>query len=871
MRKFATKKVLAASLAAAMTLSMVGCGGKDENADPTPAPTGSAGSETPDTGDDGDKGNAGADVTKAPDEGNETPELNVETFEGEYVYKDSVSTLAANWNPHDYEVNDDRYPLDYTTSGLYEFIYNDELNPVEGKDPYEGYLIRPEMAAELPVDVTAEVKAAHPEFNIPESAEEGYAYRIKLNEKATWADGTPINADTYIYSMRALMDPIMKNYRASDYMDGDFVVANAREYYYQGQSSFIALGQTTGDYLANGGSVEDLYVDVASFYAIVAPDGSNYGKATDDTKVRDEAVAEGEAGDWVSTKEIYDTYFAPGAPYESMSPQYVGTMVNYEANYPVENLGIFKNSDYEFTLVLGKSLAGFNLLYNLSGNWIVYEDLYEAGKSQIGETDAWTTNYNTSVETSMSYGPYKLVEFQSDKHMRFEKNENWYGYTDGKHIYQDPEDGLIYPMYQTTAIDCQVVADAATHKLMFLKGQLMGYGLQSEDFTEYRDSDYCYVTPDETIYFFIFNGYMDAIKEREASADFDQTKFDLETLTLKSFRQAVAVTYDKEALCTAVSPARSGGYGLIGNNYIYDPETGAKYRDTDQAKKALCAFYSVDTSKYASLDDAVASITGYDEVAAKKLYTDAYNEAIELGYITDTDGDGKSDQTIEIIYASSATSDFIQKTLDYLNKKMAEVLVGTPFEGKIYFKESAPLGTAWSDTIKAGLADTVLGGWGGSALNPFSLSDLYTNPAKQFDGKWFDSSSESFSLDVNVAGLDETPVIENVTLSLKQWSDALNGATVEVNGKSYNFGDGIADVNTRLDILAQIEYTVLMTYDYIPMLQNAGMSLLSQQVYYVIEDYNPILGRGGIAYMKYNYDETAWEAYIAEQGGQLTY
>ena len=100
----------------------------------------------------------------------------------------------------------------------------------------------------------------------------------------------------------------------------------------------------------------------------------------------------------------------------------------------------------------------------------------------------------------------------------------------------------------------------------------------------------------------------------------------------------------------------------------------------------------------------------------------------------------------------------------------------------------------------------------------------------------------------------------------------MNGDTVTIDGKDYNFGDGMVDVNTRLDILAAIEGAVLQTYDYIPMLQDAGMSLLSQQVYYVIEDYNPVMGRGGITYLRYNYDEAAWAEYVASQeDGKLSY
>ena len=89
---------------------------------------------------------------------------------GKYIYKDDVSTLATNWNPHTYQTTDDAYPADFLRDGLYTFLFNDELHPIEGKEPYSGYVIVPEMAASEPVDVTEQVKAEHPEFGIPESA-----------------------------------------------------------------------------------------------------------------------------------------------------------------------------------------------------------------------------------------------------------------------------------------------------------------------------------------------------------------------------------------------------------------------------------------------------------------------------------------------------------------------------------------------------------------------------------------------------------------------------------------------------------------------------------------------------------------------------
>ena len=801
---------------------------------------------------------------------------------GKYIFKDDVSTLATNWNPHTYQTTDDSYPADFLRDGLYMFIFNDELHPIEGKEPYSGYVIVPEMAASEPVDVTEQVKAEHPEFGIPESATKGYAYTIDLNPDCVWEDGTPINADTYVYSMQRLLDPKLQNYRATDYYSQDLSIAGAEAY-------------------ANAGQVVKVDNGVAKAYTM-----ENLVKGEDGAYATEEGfpvyLAVNYALDWTSGNTLKDYVDGYGESYFSMTnwETLVGMMdenglipltdenyalyadvttgnpawgeteadlPNYfiiEKTYPevgFETVGLYKTGEYQITLVLSKSLSGFYLLYNLSGNWIVKEDLYEANLKPTGDT--FTSTYNTSVETTSSYGPYKMVNYEADKNMHFVRNENWFGYKDGKHVYVDPEDGETYPFYMTDEIDTQVVAEAATRKLMFLKGLVMGYGLQAEDFAEYRNSDYIYFTPSETIYFLILNGYLDKLNEREAAEDFDTEKFDLQTMTVMNFRKAVALTYDKEDFAATVSPARSGAYGILGTAYLYDPETGSRYRDTDQAKQALCAAYSVNVEDYASLDEAAASITGYDPVAAKEFYKAAFQDALDLGYITDKDGDGVCDQTIRIEYSASSLSAFMDRTIAYLNEKMAEVTKDTPFDGKVEFYLSAPYGTDWSNKIKQGLSDTVLGGWSGSRLNPYSITDVYVNPNYAYDAQWFDATK--VELTINIGG-------EDLTTTLKAWSDALNGATVTIGEKEYNFGADQADVETRLNILAAIEVTILGTYDYLPMLQNASAALLSQQVYYVVEEYNAIMSRGGIMYLKYNYDEAEWKEFVDSQpDGTLSY
>lgn len=862
------KKILALLLALVMAVAVfAGCQTPAEPSEATAAPAAS--------------GDPSGEATDAPE---------ADT----YTYQDSVSVMATNWNPHTYQTADDAYPFDTARIriGLYDLIFNDELHPVEGKEPFTGYVVLPEMAASLPVDVTEQVKAEHPEFGIPEDMTSGYAYTIDLNPDACWEDGTPINADTYVYSMQKLLDPKLLNYRATDYYAQNFSIAGAEEYANAGRTVDL------DNYAMSGYTLEDLTLGEDGQY--VSPEGSpmfvgvnfdlswtaqsggtlqelveGYGDQYFNMERWEELVAlADENGLAPLTEDSYamlvsvistDAWMED----ESNAPCYFVERKTYpEVDY--STVGLYKSGDYQITLVLDKALAGFNLYYSLTSNWIVKEDLYEScltSSTGADGVEVWSSTYNTSVETTSSYGPYKLVEFQTDKFMRYEKNENWYGWTDGKHEYVDPNDGQTYPMYQTTAIECEVVEEAATRKLMFLRGELMDYGLGSEDFDTYRSSEYCYATPVETIFFLILNGYLEAIQSREAAADFDKTQYDLETMTVLEFRKAVALTYDKDLFAATVSPARSGAYGIIGNAYVWDVETGALYRDTDQAKQALCNAYSVDVSEYASLDEAAASITGYDPEQAKVFYGEAFTKALEAGYITDEDGDGISDQTVRIEYCISVDNDFMTQTIDYLNEKMAEVTAGTPFEGKVQFVKSAPYGNEWSDRIREGLSDTVLAGWQGSALNPFSLTDQYVNPASMYDANWFDATTVDMTLELTVDG-----EARSITMNLREWSDALNGAAVTAeDGNTYNFGDGMADPQDRLTILAAIETQILGTYNYLPMLQDGSMALLSQQVYYVVEEYNPILGRGGIQYLRYNYDDAEWAAYVAENGGELTY
>ena len=789
-----------------------------------------------------------------------------------YTWKDAVVSLSANWNPHTYQTEDEAYPLSYLTSGFYSFFYNDEVvhKSESGLDPFEGYVIVPEMAAEMPVDITTLVKDEHPEFGIPSNAKEGYAYKIALNENATWQNGKKITADSYLYSMAQLLNPKLNNYRASEY----FWIKNAEKYLRQGTSKYVDNGITNkygiknlvkgsdGNYYTKDGNAMFIavhysvdwfanatfkqyvdaygkgYFDLADWEKLVAAtDSKGLAPLNDDTYAWLLTTITGNKN-WGETEQDAFNYFVE--------------RVDFESNYSFSNVGIYKTGEYEIVLVFEKPIIGFDLISKLTENWLVYEHYYEASKEKI--EGGIYNGYCTSLRSTISYGPYKLTSYLKGRYMTFEKNESWYGYTDGKHIYVDPDDGKTYDMYQTTNITCWE-ADSYVMKNMFFKGELMSYSLGDNDVAEYRDSDNALFTPSGTVFFLILNGRLEAIKERETSSSFDPEKYDIETISLSSFHRAIALTLNKNAFAESVSPTRTGAYGLIGSAYVYDLETGEKYRDTDEAKQVLCEYYGVNVSDFESLDAAVASITGDNFSGAKELFTKAFEEALAAGYITDNDGDGISDQTISLEYASTATSEFMKRSLDFFNNELSKATEGTPFEGKVEIEESVPYGSSWHYPIREGWTDIILAGWSGDLLDPYALTENYTDPKKQYDAKWFDASAVSLTL--NIDG-------EDITMTLREWSQALNGIDVVFTSGCeifiYNFADADADV--KLKILAAIEREIMMTCNYIPMLQDGSYILLSDQVDYASSEYNPVVGRGGLAYVRYNYNDSEWAEYI---------
>lgn len=738
-----------------------------------------------------------------------------------YTYNDYLEEAPSTWSPFNWKTDEDKYILSLTQMGLYDFILN---------ETGDGYEMICEMAASDPVDVT-EQYAQSGKWAIPADAVNGYAYKIALNQSACWEDGTPINADTYLYSMQQLLDSGSKNYRASDYTTGTLALINGYEYYNNDKAGapIYRDNMVDGEYVhpfdtwekgedgvytaggksivftldspltsLNGYSVQGWYEEsgkkdfascIDSLRELADKDGY--------VPVTDESIAllfsfTGSAN-WGYEARIHlaaYVYYGDG----------VYTSVDWS------KVGFLKTGDYEITLILKTPVDPLLVKYNLSTNFIVKKDIYEKDRSA----------YATAGEYYSSYGPYKLVTYASGKVMVFERNESWYGYSDGKHEGQ----------FAATTVNCAVITDSARALADFTAGKLDRVSLSPADMEKYGESRYILYTPEDYTSKLSFNGSIEALKKRESEG------INKSILAYKDFRKAISLAINREEFCEECTATHEAGYGLLNYMYVCDPETGALYRESGAAKDALCRLYGVNN---------VAEITGYNPDDARTLMESAYARCLEDGNITETDN-------IVLELSVSRDDSANRKVVEYINSAVQSVAEGTSLEGRISIVLKAD--SNFYENCRRGLTDIIISTWGGNAMDPFSLMECYCVNEKHYE-YGFDGEMEFLTIVIND---------EEITKTFTEWYVSLSAGEY-----------ASADPQTRLTILAGIENGILSRYFTTPLYYRVSASLRGRKVENATESYVQNIGFGGMRYMKFAYSDEEWSVYVSESDYNFNY
>ena len=797
-------------------------------------------------------------------------------------YNAYTATMPSNWNEFTYADNNDTQIMSYIGSSFFEYDYkfeNDEKYNKDGSINKAGivagaYTTNYSAATKLE-DVTSSVDAKWG-YTDAQKAEGGYAWKITLRNDLKWDDGTAITAADFEYSMKELLDPAFMNFRANTYYD-TLMIKNSKVYFFQNQEGTYETIGTQGfaslaDAVASGQTV---YANAWNMWGAEGYKDANGNECPEWVAITDETVYNNEKGDDpVSGKMLYDSYGAylePGTGYDAAV--YV---LNTVRDVKWEDVGIYAvEGENAIVVCLDKAYSflkedgGLSVWapYYFSSLPLVHKAKYEACK--IAPADGatlWTSNYNSSLETTASWGPYKLVEFEAGSHYKLAKNENWYGWNMEQYKNQ----------YNITSVYCRKIDEFATQWMNFLAGEVDEASLQTENVGEYLDSKYVYFTSTSTGTFGMqLYSNLDVLKNSGNNNGI---------LAIQEFRHALNLGLNRSDVVEKIWPGSAVPcFGLLNVAYYYDIENspeladGGQYRNTTLAKEGILRAYGFtqgEDGKWSSgdlvglsLDEAYDSLTGYNPTVAKEKMQAAIDillaDPAKYGY--------DSTKNITIVYGASTDTDKQRFRCEYLQGIVDGLTAGTALEDKIDIVFDASAGAKWADAFRSGATQIGFGyGFSGNAFNPFDIVGAFVNPDDSLNyHMYWDTSAIDMTLTMPAG--DYEGAGETITMSVQNWFFCLNGlAESEKQAKTYNWDAGFAPTEARLAILSALEELTIKESRSVMLIADGGGSFLGAKFSYFSEDEHTFMGFGGMRYMEVNYTDEEWTAFVAQNNGDLS-
>ena len=796
-------------------------------------------------------------------------------------YNTYTATMPSNWNEFTYADNNDTQIMSYIGSSFFEYDYKfegDKKFNADGSINKAGivpgaYTTNYSAATKLE-DVTSSVDAKWG-YTDAQKAEGGYAWKITLRDDLKWDDGTAIKAADFVYSMKQLLDPAFMNFRANTYYD-TLMIKNSKVYFFQNQEgTYETIGSqgfaSLADAIASGKTV---YANIWNMWGAEGYKDANGNECPEWVSITDETVYNNEAGnDACSGKMMYESYGAylePGTGYDAAV--YVE---NTNRDVAWDSVGIYSIDDENaIVLCLDKAYSFLKedgslsvwAPYYFSSLPVVHQAKYEASK--IAPADGatlWTSNYNSSLETTASWGPYKLAEFEAGSHYKLVKNENWYGWNMEQYKNQ----------YNITSVYCRKMEDFSTQWMSFLAGEIDDASLQTENVGEYLDSKYVYFTSTSTGTFGMqLYSNLDVLKTSGNNNGI---------LAIQEFRHALNLGLNRSDIVEKIWPGTAVPcFGLLNVAYYYDIENspeladGGQYRNTTLAKEGILRAYGftqAEDGKWStgdltglSLDEAYDSLTGYNPTVAKEKM----KAAIDI-LTADPDKYGyDSSKNITIVYGASTDTDKQRFRCEYLQGIIDGLTEGTALQDKIDVVFDASAGAQWAEAFRTGATQIGFGyGFSGNAFNPFDIVGAFVNPDDSLNyHMYWDTSAIDMTLTMpagDYAGAGET-----ITMSVQNWYFCLNGlAETEKQAKTYNWGEGFAPTEARLMILSALEELTIKESRSVMLIADGGGSFLGAKFSYFSEDEHTFMGFGGMRYMEVNYTDEEWTAFVAQNNNDL--
>lgn len=791
-----------------------------------------------------DKGNDDENVTK-PGTGWEDAKM--------YTMREYTSQMPSQWCTILSSDNANSTMESYFTSAFYEFNYKFDAN---GKIVPGAYTVEYSASTKLE-DVTKKYAG---KYGLAADAEKGQAFAMTLRNDLKWDDGTPIKAADFVYSMSQQLSPKYLFATASNYYSGNYVIHNAQNYVKQGQKEmFPATSVLTvynasddakliftlnghdsyvADYLTSNGVEPQAYVAQAAKVTVDALKAIE-GKSLAEIKNDETMLATWTAvlGWWKTLPNEELHFFKMEYEYPKMDFSEVGYFVG--------------DNEYELVMVIDGTLnpldAEGNLTYEAGyyfSNWpLVKKDLWERCEDQ--SKTPYANSYCTTQEKSASWGPYKLTNYQDQKTYTVSRNDKWFGYGLPQYANQ----------YQTDAIVTEKIEEWDTAWLAFQKGNLDGIGMNVKIAADYRTSKRAYFTPETWTF--------DLNIQSNATSRTDKRNNLL--LNYADFRKAISLSLDRDDYCAKNNPSSQAALGLLNSMYYYDVENGKVYRESIQAKEAILNAYGatknadgswkVGENTYTDIEEALDATTGYNLTLARQLVENAIAQA-------KADGKYSDGEEIILTYGIETQSADTDRVKNWFQAAFDNMTKGTSIEGKIKIEYFMFSSATWSDQFADGEYDLCFGAWGNAPFNPaYLLCETQISKENRYAVNW-DPKTVSVTVKATPDDKHEDGVY---TYNLEQWRLILQGKDdCPVNFKNFPMEDQLA-------ALGAVETAILKAYYSIPVFSRYSASLMGYKVDYISYEYNTFMGYGGIRYMTFNYDDTAWAEFVASNNNILNY
>lgn len=787
-----------------------------------------------------DKGNDDKNVTK-PGTGWEDPKM--------YTMREYTSQMPSQWCTILSSDNVNNEMESYFTSAFYEFNYKFDAN---GKIVPGAYTVEYSAATKLE-DVTKKYAG---QYGLAADAEKGQAFAMTLRNDLKWDDGTPIKATDFVYSMSQQLSPKYLFATASNYYSGNYVIHNAQNYVKQGQKGMFPaysvmkeynvaddaklIYSTTNSRVAEKGFTPEVIVAAFGIEGMtVEKINALNGKSLADIK-KDAALNETwEAllGAWKTDPNEELDFFETEYEYPAMDFSEVGYFVG--------------DNEYELVMVIDGTLnpldAEGNLTYEagyyFSGWPLVKKDLWERCEDQ--SKTPYANSYCTTQEKSASWGPYKLTNYQDQKTYTVSRNDKWFGYGLPQYANQ----------YQTDAIVTEKIEEWDTAWLAFQKGNLDGIGMDVKIAADYRTSKRAYFTPET--YTFDLNIQSNATSKTDKRNNL--------LLNYADFRKAISLSLDRDDYCAKNNPSSQAALGLLNSMYYNDVENGKVYRDSIQAKEAILNAYGatknadgswkVGETTYTDIEDALDATTGYNLTLARQLVENAVAQAKKDGKYSDGD-------EIILTYGIETQTANNDRVKNWFQAAFDNMTKGTSIEGKVKIEYFMFSSATWSKQFEDGEYDLCFSAWGNAPFNPaYLLCETQISEDNRYAKKW-----DPKTVSVTVKATPDADHKDGIyTYNLEQWRLILQGKDgCPVNFKNFPMED-------QLTALGAVETAILKEYYSIPVFSRYSASLMGYKVDYISYEYNTFMGYGGIRYMTFNYDDTAWAEFVASNNNILNY